>query len=186
MGAMLQALLTGRAGEACAASTLEAQLARSMMTIDPGERPSATEALATLRAPAADIRDMETSDGQDGTQTGSFPIESALAQRVEVVAAEGWTDSLLDELCANASPWLQPILDRTERRLYLAAWPTGCRTMDARAGGGARWRELLPSEALAALPQGLRQAIQARLRPDSLVSTAAGDWMIALDDVLRR
>ena len=47
------------------------------------------------------------------------------------------------------------------------------------------WRDLVPEGALD-LPEPLRAAIEARLRPQSVVVTPGGERMLALDDLLSR
>ena len=101
---------------------------------------------------------------------------------VEIEAADSWSPELLDALCASTNPWFQPILDRIDRTVVLARWPENARVLDPSAAG---WRGLVPAAALE-LPDELRHAVEQRLTPSSVVVTAAGSRMLALDDLLSR
>ena len=109
---------------------------------------------------------------------------SETTEGVAVEAAASWSDALVDALCAGANPWCQPVLDRAGRRIVLAPWPAGSRTLGADAPPG--WTELLPASALVFDDPALAEAIADRLRPESLVCTPSGAWMLALDDLLAR
>ncbi len=187
-GALLLALLDGSlpgvAAEMAPVDSPEHTLARAMAAPDPAARPSAAVALASLRAPVAHVRELETRGGA-GESATAIAREPERVQGIVVVdAADTWTDPELDALGAASHPWWQPILDRSGRQFVLAPWPVGSRTLDVDVG--ASWRERVPEVALEVEPAGLRAAIVSRLAPSSLVATAAGGWMLALDDLLSR
>jgi serine/threonine protein kinase len=185
IGALLRALLSGTMTGADEPAATDGDLATTMMNADPARRPDGARMLELLRAPVADVHEIAGAVEPPAPAPGSEAAESTFERAIEITAAESWTDELIDTLCAATSPWLQPILDRDGHTLTLAPWPSGCRTLDEAAVAGEGWRDLAQS-ALASVPARLRAALDARLRPRSLVATAAGDWMVALDDVLSR
>ncbi len=152
----------------------------------PSDRPGAAELLAVLRVPVSEIHELgstaapSTSFARPQTAGGNEGVQISL----EVEAAATWPDSILDALCASGNPWWQPILDRERRRLVLAAWPPSARVLGSQAP--ENWRELVPPSAITCDDAQLAAAIAARLRPSSLVVTAGGTWMLALDDLLTR
>jgi tetratricopeptide (TPR) repeat protein len=185
-GVLLHALLVGRLEpprDDAAIAPAERALIEAMTADDPELRPTATEVLARLRAPVADVRQLGRGAETTVSRTTAEGAAQALLVGVEVSAAESWTPALLDALCTAANPWMQPILDREGPRvLVLAPWPEHTRGLD---DGVAGWRGLVPEAALE-LPEPLRAAIEARLRPRSVVVTADGERMLALDDLLSR
>jgi hypothetical protein len=169
-----------------AAASTEIGLARALVDPDPRARPDALTVLAALRAPVADVRELEPGRPGDSTAAGRVPAgrgERALEHGVVVMVAESWSDSELDALCGSATPWMQPILDRDDRRVVLAPWPEGSVALGPHPE--QQWRALVVDDALD-LPEDVLAAVRTRLRPDSLVRTPSGDWMIALDDLLGR
>jgi hypothetical protein len=190
-GALLGALLLGSL-RAMATRTPEPDdppelaLAHALLRPDPAERPSIDVVLAILRARVADVRDL----GAAGpSESGVHPARRESRQRtlgrgVEITAAETWSEDRLDALCEASNPWLQPILDRAERTLVLAPWPEGSASLEG--AEVSAWRELLPPMAFEFEDDDLTRAVDARLRPSSLVRTPSGQWMIALDDLLTR
>jgi hypothetical protein len=184
-GMLLHALLVGQlelpgTRDETTAKAEHGLIAR-MTAEDPAQRPTATEVLSHLRAPVPDLRHL----GHAPAASAARPTPEAYAtllEGVEVTAAESWTPELLDALGSAANPWLQPILDRNDRTLTLAPWPEHARGLDE---GMAGWRTLVPAEALD-LPDPLRAAIEARLRPTSVILGAGGERMLALDDLLSR
>lgn len=182
-GALLAALLTGELGAPCEGTSEEEALARQLLAADAEDRPSATEALAVLRAPVAHVRELAAGTGSGDSQS-ALTREPEQLHGVVVDAAMSWSDAELDALGASAQPWWQPILDRRGRQFVLAPWPPGSRALGPATGDA--WRAHVPSEALDVESELLRGAIEARLQPTSLVATAADEWMIALDDLLSR
>lgn len=185
VGTLLHALLVGRlepSNDDEAVAERERALVRRMTAEDPAQRPSAAEVLAELRAPVADVRHLGRPPEAAASRSTTEGTVGGLLVGLEVRAAESWSSELLDALCAASNPWLQPILDRAERTLVLAPWPPEARLLDDTVAG---WRGLIPAAALD-LPDPVRDAIEARLRPASVVVTAAGDRMLALDDLLTR
>ncbi|MCA9654989.1 MAG: hypothetical protein KC501_34045, partial [Myxococcales bacterium] len=184
VGMLLHAMLVGRLeapGPDDELGEAERQLVAEMTAPDPERRLPAREALARLRAPVADLRELGSTPeapASRSTAEGMIRVQDG----IEVVAAESWSPELLDALCAADDPWLQPILDRSDRTVVLAPWPEDARVLDDTVAG---WRGLIPAEALL-LPEPLRDAIEARLRPASVVVTSAGPRMLALDDLLSR
>jgi hypothetical protein len=185
-GVLLHALLVGRLEPPAGHPWLgpaERSLVAAMTAEDPTARPAASEVLARLRAPVADVRHLGAGPESTTSRAAAEGAPGTLLVGVEVTAAESWTPALLDALCANASPWMQPILDRDgPRLLVLAPWPEHARGLDDAIAG---WRGLVPEAALD-LPEPLRVAVEARLRPQSVVVTAGGERMLALDDLLSR
>ncbi len=145
---------------------------------DPSRRPDAVTLQHRLRQRVADARELLPLAPMPAAPRASEP--GVLAIGVVMDPAPTWTDADLDVLLASDAPRLQPVLDRDLRRVVLAAWPEGCRRLadDADAGG------------LASLLVGLAPALQAtitpRLRASAWVRTPAGEWMLALDDLLTR
>ena len=165
----------------------EVELALRMTANDPADRPDAEDVLRELQAPVADTREVALGRVDDSGQGWQMvdPNEPDPALGIAVTPASSWTDEQLDALCEGANPWMQTILDREERRIVLAPWPAGARVLGAR-DARTDWREFLPVEALASVPEPLKDAIAMRIRPTSLVATPSGEWMLALDDVLSR
>lgn len=163
----------------------ELVLARALCAGEPRLRPTSHAALERLRAPVADVRELDLRP--DGSTTTGRLVEEAVQESTEgvvVEAAPSWPDALIDALCAAGNPWYQPILDRNGRRIVLAPWPVGCRSLGEDAP--TAWRELVPAAALLLDEPQLGEAIEERLRPTSLVATPSGAWMLALDDLLAR
>jgi len=188
-GAILRALLCGSLEadpqvDETLTAVPEFKLADRMLALSPRDRPSAEEVLAILRSPIADVRELETTPSdpsRPGTKEGADP--ASVVPGIAVTVDLSWTEAELDALCRSATPWMQPILDREDRSLRLAAWPEGCHTLGEAIDG---WQELLPGEAFHLEDEGLQAALRARLRPTSLVRTPCGQWMLALDDLLTR
>lgn len=187
VGVVLHALLVGRLEpprDDPAVGPVDRRIIAAMTAEDPDARPSASEVLTQLRAPVADVRHLHA--GPEATPSRApteGPQGGSLLVGLQASAADGWTPEMLDALCAATNPWHQPILDREGPRiLVLAPWPEHARGMDPSV---QEWRHLVPDEALD-LPEPLRAAIEARLRPQSVVITAGGGRMLALDDLLSR
>ncbi len=182
LGALWAALLGGRLG-ADTPSGADGDGIRSMLAHDLSQRPDPSELLLRLRRPVADVSKlgagrMAGAGGSEG-ETSTEPH----SEGVRIVIQDGWDDETLGQICSARDPWLQPILDRNGRVLVLAPWPSGCRTVPDTTPG---WRDLIPEQALASLPQPARGEVERRLRPSSLVTTPGGAWMLALDDLLTR
>lgn len=191
VGALLAALLTGSLdpsvqGTPDPADPKELVLTRALLDPDPQARPSIQEVLDALRTPVADVRDLGAGASGEYPQRGPGREGGAraLQRGIEVSASETWSDEQLDALCSATNPWLQPILDRDERRLILAPWPEGSRALDESTT--QQWRRLLAPEALQFDDRQLKEAVLFRIRPSSLVATPSGEWMIALDDLITR
>ncbi|MEM6290858.1 MAG: hypothetical protein AAGA54_06315 [Myxococcota bacterium] len=185
VGVLLQWLLDGVLDAEPDEPTPEDELARALQHDDPDARPSADAALAILRAPVADINELGGAAGSmSGASLGAGSSHARLSSEGIVIdAAESWSDELLDALCQHANPWLQPILDREGRQVTLAAWPDGCAALDPDAEGFA---SLLDPLALQMPTPGLESALRERMLATSVVRTASGEWMLALDDLLTR
>jgi serine/threonine protein kinase len=187
LGVVMQALLRGSLDpdEQPLPPGPEADLAARMAAVEPELRPLAEDVLQELTAPVADTREVSLGRAEDSGQAWQTldPGEPDPAQGIVVSPASSWTDEQLDALCEDATPWMQPIVDRDERRFVLAPWPPGSKVLDAQSDD---YRELVPAEAFSELREPVRDAIQARLRPTSLVATPSGEWMLALDDLLTR
>ena len=202
LGALWAALLTGYFDPPLdeLPATEREELAR-MLAEDPDKRPLAREALARLRAPVEDLTTLAGGGPQpEDSVRETAPIDPRLGRAIEVVAVESWTDASLDLLCTARNPWLQNILDRDGRAFRLAAWPSGCRTLEAEAD----WESVLDPLALELLsPAGepntfeighetheanasLREALTSRMNGASVVVTPAGEFMLALDELLTR
>ncbi len=186
VGMVMHALLVGRMVEPdpddLRLDPPERSLVARMTAPDPAQRPSVPDILEQLRTPVADVRALHRSPQATAARSTSEGVVQRLQAGVEVLAHDSWDPELLDALCSAAHPWLQPILDRADRMLVLAPWPQGARVIDDTVDG---WRELVPPEALELTPP-LRAAVEARLRPSSVVVTSAGTGMLALDDLLSR
>jgi serine/threonine protein kinase len=189
VGALLRALLLGRlrldeADDEAPPATPELLLAQQLMSPDPADRPDATTALRRLRAPVADLHQLE----RDGSAIAAASRSSSqapmvqLADGIEVSVADSWDEATLAALCETPSPWWQPVLDRIDRTLILAPWPDGSAALDP---DNPAWRDLVPKEALEGPPEVV-EAIRDRLLPSSLVVTPSRAVMVALDDVLTR
>ena len=186
-GVLLHALLVGRLeppGPDPLLGPAERALVAEMTADDPEARPPASEVLARLRAPVADVRHLGATPEASAARAFAEGTPGApLLVGVEVTAAPSWTPPLLEALCAACNPWMQPILDRPgPRTLVLAPWPEHARGLDDAVPG---WRGLLPEAALE-LPEPLRAAIEARMQPRSVVVTSGGERMLALDDLRSR
>jgi hypothetical protein len=139
--------------------------------------------LARLRRPVADVRELSAGSGSFAQESSVMAEETALsAQGLVVEAAAGWLDGALDALVGSDAPALQPVLDRHGRHFALAPWPDGCR----RLADDAPFRTIVPLDILDALPPEAAAAVHARIAAGSWVLTPAGEWMLALDDLLPR
>jgi len=152
---------------------------------DPARRPDAPTLLARLRVRVADTRELTPLTPLPAvpkamSETGA--LASAGVVGVVVEAAADWTDAELDALLACDAPRLQPVLDRELRRVVLAAWPEGCRRLADDAGDA----ELGAMSGLLDELGALRTIVLPRMRAASWVLTPAGEWMLALDDLLAR
>ena len=185
-GVLLGALLTGRLGPLPEdlPSTPEVDLVRSLCATDPNARADAATALGILRAPIADVHELGSTPDTESNAERSTASGRPLDEGVVVDVADSWSEELLDALCQCSAPWMQPILDREDRRIVLAPWPQGCRNLGPAAP--ERWQDLLDPAALQLQSPGLESAIRERLRPSSLVCATSGTWMLALDDLLAR
>ena len=118
-----------------------------------------------------------------GQEPGVMSDDSGLpGHGVVVEAAPAWDDVVLDALLAADVPGLQPVLDRQGRRVALAAWPEGCR----RLADDVPFAQLAPLAIVDALPVEAAAAVRARLTAGAWVVTPAGEWMLALDELLTR
>jgi|GEM_PF-1486837 len=204
VGALWAALLSGRfvtherGGGLDELPPSELDELAPLLATDPDARPSAREVLTRLRAPVNDLTELAgAGPSPEESMRGPARIDPRLGRPIDVIAAESWTDTELDLLCTARNPWLQNILDREGRSFRLAAWPDGCRKLDA----DARWQGLLDPLALELLnpggepnaPEGedsqganetLRVAVVSRLDGASIVMTPAGEFMLALDRLL--
>jgi tetratricopeptide (TPR) repeat protein len=198
VGVLWAALLAGRFGASLdELPPLERDELRSMLADDPRARPNARDILSRLRAPVDDMSELAGTNtlGPEDSMRGPTPLDPRLGRAVEVIAADSWSDTELDLLCTARNPWLQNILDRDGRAFRLAAWPEGCRKLDAEAP----WRGLLDPQALELLSPGgepnapageeqanqaLREAVLGRLDGAAIVVTPAGELMLALDRLL--
>ena len=185
LGAILRALLAGSVEPSDdVPEGAEVDLAREMTAPAPENRPEPRAVLARLRSTVADVRELGTAEAWGSKTSSSSDRSGATMGGIEVQPAETWTNEVLDALCAHATPWMQPIIDRRERTFVLAPWPQGARGLDAGTDEG--WRDLVPTEAFEGRPEAARRALEARLSPTSVVATPSGDWMLALDDLLSR
>jgi len=200
IGTLWAALLAGRFGvtlDELPASDRD-ELA-AMVAEDPGARPSAREVLQRLRTPIGDMSELAGHTlSPDDSMRGPTRLDPRLGRAIDVVADDSWTDVELDLLCTARNPWLQNILDREGRAFRLAAWPEGCRKLDAEV----RWQGLLDPQAIELLSPGgepnafedqdwqhanqtLREAVLSRLDSAAIVVTPAGEFMLALDRLLQ-
>jgi serine/threonine protein kinase len=193
VGALFVALLFGtmQGARALAAARrdpgpepAELRLARRLLDPDPDARPTIDVVLETLRKPVANVRELGVISTEPEAPEAARRETSFSQHGVELTVAQTWSDERLDALCSASNPWLQPILDRRGRQLVLAPWPEGSRALDETTT--KRWRDLLPGEALELEDPELQGEIMRRLRPSSMVATPAGQWMVALDDLLSR
>jgi serine/threonine protein kinase len=207
VGALWAALLTGRfLGPQVRLDELpgsERGELGPMLADDPHARPTARELLGRLRTPIGDLSELADPNGRgpapEDSMRGGWRLDPRLGRAVEVIAAESWTDTELDLLCTTRNPWLQNILDREGRAFRLAAWPEGCRKLDAEVDVASVLDplalELLSpagepnapeGDASQAANQALRRAISSRLDGAAIVVTPAGELMLALDRLLER
>ncbi len=155
---------------------------RAMTLDDPESRPSAGTLLKKMQVPVADMSAL----GNQHRHEPTIAIQTRrplLDETIEVEVVQQWTDALLDSLCASTSPWLQTILDRDGRTLFLAPWPPGCRTLPPTRD----WSALVDPAALESLgapDSSLRQWLESQLAGRCIVATPAGECMIALDQLL--
>ncbi|MCA9700650.1 MAG: hypothetical protein KC431_24195, partial [Myxococcales bacterium] len=177
------------------------------LATDPAARPAAREARRRLDVPVSDLSKLAGAAFDPGeSMRTAKALDRRLGRALTVVAADSWSDELLDRLCATRNPWLQNILDRDGRVFQLAAWPAGCRRLEADSDWRAQVHPLAmtllaPStepnapEALAGRQSGewdddsdrtLREAVAARIDGEAIVITAAGERMLALDRLLLR
>ncbi len=187
VGVLLQWLLDGELqAPPPEEPTPEDRIAQALQSPSPDDRPSAQEALDILRRRVADVHELGGSASSMTAGQSPSAVESPsalLGCGIVVDAAESWTDAELDALSQHVHPWLQPILDREGRRFTLAPWPDGCAAL---RDDVETFEDLLDPQALALSTPGLEAAIRERLRPQSLVRTPAGAWMLALDDLITR
>ncbi len=146
---------------------------------DPTRRPDAPTLLARLRVRVADTRELTPLTPLPAVPKAMSETGALATAGVVVLVASGWTDAELDVLLACDAPRLQPVLDRELRRVVLAAWPDGCRRLADDADDAAL------SGMLDDLGD-LRTIVMPRMRASSWVLTPAGEWMLALDDLLAR
>lgn len=182
--ALLAALITGNLAPPLEAlPAAERALVEDALSAAPARRPDAPTLLERLRRPVADVRELVAGTGPSAQEPPVMVEETGLsAQGIAVEAAASWSDAAIDALVGCDAPTLQPVLDRQGRRLALAAWPEGCR----RLADDAPFRSLAPLAAIEALPAEAAAAVQARLTAGSWVITPAGEWMLALDELLTR
>ncbi|MCH9681944.1 MAG: hypothetical protein K0V04_10960 [Deltaproteobacteria bacterium] len=186
VGTLMHAMLVGRlepATEDPRVAAAERELIVGMTAEDPSERLPAPHVLERLRAPVADVRTLNNSPEAVAARSATDGQLQRLRAGVEVLADDSWEPERLDQLCATENPWFQPILDRADRMLVLAPWPDHARVLDDATDA---WRRLVPTDALQLLEPPLREAVELRLRASSVVVTAAGTRMLALDDLLSR
>ncbi|KIG15964.1 putative serine/threonine protein kinase [Enhygromyxa salina] len=201
IGSLWAALLAGRFSPALDEIPAgERDEIAALIDEDPRARPGAREILTRLRAPVEDLSTLAGGGpSPEDSMRGPARIDPRLGRAVDVIAADSWTDTELDLLCTARNPWLQNILDREGRVFRLAAWPDGCRTLDA----ATSWASLLDPLALELLDPGgepnapepedlrlanvtLREAVTSRMDGAAIVVTAAGELMLALDRLLTR
>ncbi len=189
VAAIFVALMTGELGGGLAQLPAgeRARLERALAE-DPEQRPSAAELLRTLRVRAPDARELRPDQGHDSASASSSAtwarIENAglAAVGVTIDIAARWPDELVDALLAHDHPWMQPVLDRRGRELVLAGWPDGTRRLDAKT----EFEQLVPLRALETLPEELARPVRENMSAESWVLTPANEWMLALDELLRR
>lgn len=166
----------------------ERALIESMTVVDPELRPSARQVIARLEVPRTLTHRLTTGRhavarlDEPGSPAPPRPIT---LDHVTVTAHPSWSDDELATLCRQAPASTQPILDRRGRTFYLAPWPDGCATFDGSHPVAALVKgELLRS--LETLDDAIFTCVHERLRPQSVVQTAEGVRMLALDDLLAR
>ncbi|MDC0674213.1 hypothetical protein [Nannocystis radixulma] len=180
VAALLVALVAGNLGGAAPEARA---LVEDALADDPAKRPDAAALLARMRRRVADLRDLSMSTEPIRQDPTVMSDDSGLAGHgVVVEAAPGWDDIALDALLAADVPALQPVLDRQGRRVALAAWPEGCR----RLADDVPFIQLAPMAIVDALPVEAAAAVRARLTAGAWVVTPAGEWMLALDELLTR
>lgn len=196
IGALWAALLAGHFAPALdELPSSERDEIAAMLAEDPEARPSARESLSRLRTPVDDLTVLAGGGGPspEDSLRAHARLDPRLGRSIDVVAADSWTDTALDLLCTARNPWLQNILDRDGRAFRLAAWPEGCRTLEA----DADWRAVLDPLALELLDPDnepnapergdagdLRAAIISRMHGGAIVVTPAGECMLAVDRLL--
>src|SRR5690606_5340574 len=143
----------------------------------------AADLIEPLRRPVRDLRELEsvgrTRPGDSASRSAS---ELSLnAEHMIQISAE-WSEHCIEQLCAATSPWVQSILDRDGRSLWLATWPEG----SARVEPGADPWSLLDARSLAGVDAEATAELRAGLvrRPDAVVQTRSGEWLLALDLLL--
>lgn len=201
LGTLWVALLAGRFGATVDdLPAAEHEQLSAMLAEDPHARPSARELLQRLRAPISDMSELAHHHHlpADDSLRGPTRLDPRLGRALDVLADDSWTDTELGLLCAARNPWLQNILDREGRTFRLAAWPEGCRKL----GADVRWQTLLDPQAIELLSPGgepnafddqdsqhanqvLRDAVLSRIDSEAIVVTPAGEFMLALDRLLR-
>ncbi|MDC0722651.1 hypothetical protein POL25_37530 [Nannocystis sp. bb15-2] len=178
--ALLVALAAGSLGGAAPEARA---VVEDALDPDPARRPDAATLLARMRRRVADLRDLSMSTAPIGQELGVMPEDPSLSGHgVVVEVAPTWDDVALDALLAADVPALQPVLDRQGRRVALAAWPEGCR----RLADDVPFAQLAPMAVVEALPAEAAAAVRARLTAGAWVVTPAGEWMLALDELLTR
>ena len=179
--ALWVALRTGSLGaDPLRLPTREQQLITDALDPDPARRPDAPTLLLRLRVRVADARELVPLAPLPAVPKAMSETGALATAGVVIEVAAGWTDAELDALLASDAPRLQPVLDRDQRRVVLAAWPDGCRRLDDDADAGAL------DALLDGLAPSLREIVRSRLRASSWVCTPASEWMLALDDLLTR
>ncbi|HEY0138049.1 MAG TPA: hypothetical protein VGB85_28380 [Nannocystis sp.] len=158
----------------------EQRLVADALDPDPARRPDAPTLLGRLRVRVADPRELVPLAPLPAVPKAMSEVGALATAGVIAEVAAGWTDAELDALLASDAPRLQPVLDREQRRVVLAAWPDGCRRLADDADAGAL------DPLLDGLAPALRAIVGSRLRASSWVCTSAGEWMLALDDLLTR
>ncbi len=178
--ALLVALRTGSLGaSALRLPAAERALIADALDPEPARRPDAATLLERLQLRVADPRELAPRTAMPAVPKAMSDTATLGTAGVVVEVGAGWTELELDAVLASDAARLQPVLDRDGRRVVLAAWPEGCRRLadDADARG--------LTALLADLTGPLRAAIVPRLRPATWVCTPAGEWMLALDELLR-
>lgn len=175
------------------------------LTEDPKGRPSLEQLYSSLRAIRFDIAAI-TQDARNQS-TRSDPRHEGLirpqkqAQRagIPVLCDPSWEDAQIELLCSLSPPHCQTILDRDARTLYLAPWPVGItrpfRGREAtdtenienteNAGDAGDTENTGSPPSLDNFPEALRPALQSRSRARHWVRTPAGEWLLALDEILQ-
>lgn len=165
----------------------ELERVAAALSEQPEDRPSAAALLRALRVRAPDARELQPDDVHASSSSATWArIEDAglAAIGVTITLGPSWPDELIDALLAADHPWMQPVLDRRGRELVLAGWPDGTRRLDARGDG--EFAQLVPLRVLESLPDALASAIRTNMSAETWVLTPANQWMLALDELLRR